>query len=858
MKTLHDIRSTFIDFFKKNNHEHVISSPLIPNNDPTLLFTNAGMVQFKDVFTGLEKKSYSKATTSQKCLRAGGKHNDLDNVGYTARHHTFFEMLGNFSFGDYFKQDAIDYAWKMVTQNFGLSPNKLWVTVYHDDDEAAAIWKKVSGFSDERIIRIDTNDNFWSMGDTGPCGPCSEIFYDHGDHIPGGLPGSPDQDGDRFIEIWNLVFMQYDQQSSGERLLLPKPSIDTGMGLERVSAILQGVHNNYDVDIFKILIQSMMGILGNDQSIESYRVIADHIRSMCFLIADGVLPSNEGRGYVLRRIMRRAMRHVYLLGGKDPALYQLVPILCKLMGDTYPELIRAQSLMSQTIKLEEERFQSTLDRGMKLLDDEVKKLGSSTTLSGEVAFKLYDTYGFPIDLTADILKSTNHTVDESGFETAMTAQKTQARQAWSGSGDKKQDDGWFQLKNTIAPSEFVGYETLTHGANVLALTRMDLSPIDSMIKEGEEGYLITDKTPFYAESGGQVGDTGTITTAQGDEAIVLNTFKRVDSLIVHHIKVTNGYIKSKGIVTLTVDAKRRSMIKSNHSATHLLHAALRSVLGDHVTQKGSLVDPHRLRFDFSHSVPLKQNEIEAIQLRVNESIALDLNVNTSETSPEKAIEQGALALFGERYGDSVRVIKMDHASTELCGGTHVNRTSQIGIFKIIHESGIASGVRRIEAVTGMNALTYLEEKEHFIQELSTLMKCAPRDLMEKTKTLLKKSNAPAPSSGNTFETHQENNMPLWISKTNAEDCDLKAHVDMMKNKVQSGICVAIQHSPMKVSIVIGITSDFLPRLNAVDLVKQASIILGGRGGGGRADLAQAGGTDPSQINAAIQAIKEAI
>ncbi|MCF8468781.1 MAG: alanine--tRNA ligase, partial [Sneathiella sp.] len=726
MSTTKEIRSSFLDYFARNGHEKVESSSLVPRNDPTLLFTNAGMVQFKNVFTGQEKRPYSRAVTTQKCVRAGGKHNDLENVGYTARHHTFFEMLGNFSFGDYFKDVAIEHAWTLLTRDFGLPKDKLLVTVYHDDDEAVGHWKKISGLSDDRIIRIATSDNFWSMGDTGPCGPCSEIFYDHGEGIPGGPPGSPDEDGDRFIEIWNLVFMQFEQHADGRRESLPRPSIDTGMGLERLAAVLQGKHDNYDIDLMRHIIEASAEVsnVGADGEFKvSHRVIADHLRSSSFLIADGVMPSNEGRGYVLRRIMRRAMRHAHILGAKDPMVYRLVQTLVDEMGDAFPELKRAQSLITETLKVEENQFKQTLDRGLKLLGDATAKLGSTEVLPGEVAFKLYDTFGFPLDLTRDILRGQNRALDEAGFDAAMAKQKKAARAAWSGSGDTATDQVWFDLRERLEATEFLGYQTETAEGKVEAIIK-DGKEVASAT-QGDDVMVVLNQTSFYGESGGQEGDHGMLKTAGGFAMTVKDTQKKQD-LFIHIGTVAKGTLETGDVVETHVDGTRRARLRAHHSATHLLHEALRQTLGDHVTQKGSLVAEDRLRFDFSHQKPMTEAELYTVEKMVNDRIRINADVAVHLTTPEEAIKAGAMALFGEKYGDEVRVVSMGgpdeikgagrEYSTELCGGTHVARTGDIGFLKIVSEGGLAAGVRRIEAVAGEAALDYVNDREKILTE----------------------------------------------------------------------------------------------------------------------------------------------
>ena len=747
MATTNEIRSAFLDFFAGHGHEIVSSSPLVPRNDPTLLFTNAGMVQFKNVFTGAETLPYKRATTSQKCVRAGGKHNDLENVGYTARHHTFFEMLGNFSFGDYFKETAIELAWTLITKEYGLPADRLLVTVYADDDEAFDLWGRIAGLPDERIIRIATHDNFWQMGDTGPCGPCSEIFFDHGDHIPGGPPGSPDEDGDRFIEIWNLVFMQYDQHAPGDRRDLPKPSIDTGMGLERLAAVLQGKHDNYDIDLMRGLIEASAeasNVAADGDQAVSHRVIADHLRACSFLIADGVLPSNEGRGYVLRRIMRRAMRHAHLLGCREPLMYRLVPALIGAMGQAFGELGRAQTLISETFKLEEVRFKQTLDRGLRLLDDETDRLGDGQTLSGEVAFRLYDTFGFPLDLTEDILRGQGRRVDTDGFNAAMERQRAAARQAWSGSGDAATDEIWFDVRENVGASEFLGYDTGVAEGIVAAIVVG--GEVVERAQVGDAVAIVLNQTPFYAESGGQMGDTGILFSAGGAEVAVTDTQKKLGVLHVHFGTVAHQPLATGDVVELRVDGDRRDRLRANHSATHLLHQALRRRLGDHVTQKGSLVAPDRLRFDISQPTPVSADDLKIVEDLVNQRIAINAPVETLLMTPDTAIEAGALALFGEKYGDEVRVVSMGgpgdegaggHAfSVELCGGTHVRHTGDIGLFTIVSESGVSAGVRRIEALTGIDARRYLSEQAQLLNSTAEVLKSSPADVPARVAQLL--------------------------------------------------------------------------------------------------------------------------
>ncbi|UXN05352.1 alanine--tRNA ligase [Bartonella sp. HY761] len=886
MNSVNEIRSTFLDFFHRNGHEIVSSSPLVPRNDPTLMFTNAGMVQFKNVFTGLETRPYNRATTAQKCVRAGGKHNDLDNVGYTARHHTFFEMLGNFSFGDYFKEEAISFAWNLLTKEFGLAKDKLLVTVYHTDEDAANFWKKIAGLTDDRIIRIATNDNFWAMGDTGPCGPCSEIFYDHGDKIWGGPPGSADEDGDRFIEIWNLVFMQYEQVSLDERKDLPRPSIDTGMGLERVAAVLQGVHDNYDIDLFRTLIRASeeaTGVKAAGEFTASHRVIADHLRSSAFLIADGVLPSNEGRGYVLRRIMRRAMRHAQLLGSKDPLLFKLLPVLTREMGQAYPELLRAESLISETLKLEETRFRKTLERGLGLLNEASADLTAGGKLDGEVAFKLYDTYGFPLDLTQDALRRRDISVDTDGFDTAMARQKAEARAHWSGSGEAATETVWFAVRDKVGSTEFLGYDTEKLEAVITALVK-DGVMVDS-VASGDECQLVVNQTSFYGESGGQVGDSGTII---GDDFIfdVTDTQKKGEGVFVHIGKVRSGTIKVGEAAELTVDHQRRSKIRANHSATHLLHEALRQVLGTHVAQKGSLVSPDRLRFDFSHPKPISREELDEIEDIANRIVLQNAAVTTRLMAVDDAIAEGAMALFGEKYGEEVRVVSMGEAeagngvrnrpwSIELCGGTHVRRTGDIGLIRILSESAVAAGVRRLEALTADGARQYLKNQDERLHDLAGLMKTGVNDVVERVRLLseerrkLEKELSDARrqlalgggSNNGGDEPLEKVNGIGFMGRvvTGVSPRDLKPLADSGKGQIGSGVVVFIgKGEDGKASIVIGVTDDLTDKLSAVDLVRVATEVLGGKGGGGRPDMAQAGGPDADKADDAIAAVKELI
>lgn len=882
MQTAKDIRKTFLDFFAANGHEIVPSSPLVPRNDPTLMFTNAGMVQFKNVFTGQETRPYSRATTSQKCVRAGGKHNDLDNVGYTARHHTFFEMLGNFSFGDYFKRDAIRLAWTFLTERLGLPAEKLWITVFTEDDEAYGIWADEIGVPHERIARIGAKDNFWQMGDTGPCGPCSEIFYDHGPEVWGGPPGTPEEDGDRYIEIWNLVFMQYEQLGPDQRVDLPKPSIDTGMGLERLAAVLQGQHDNYDIDLMRNLIEATAKAAGTDPQGAhkvSHRVIADHLRSACFLIADGVLPSNEGRGYVLRRIMRRAMRHAHMMGCKDPLLFQLVPALQKEMSDAFPELDRAGALITETLKLEESRFKSMLDRGLRLLDEEAATLAEGATLSGEVAFRLYDTYGFPLDLTQDALRARQIAVDTEGFHAAMERQRAEARKAWSGSGEAATESVWFELRDKVGATEFLGYSATQAEGQVVALV-VDGKPVDTA-KTGDEVALIANQSPFYGESGGQIGDTGVVTVAGKGRMAVRDTQKKLGDLTVHVGVVEDGEITVGDMASLAVDVARRDAIRANHSATHLLHAALRHALGDHVTQKGSLVSPDRLRFDISHPKALTADEIRSVEDEVNAAIRANAPVTTRLMDPESAIEAGAVALFGEKYGDEVRVVSMGgdaecdrHFTTELCGGTHVRRTGDIGFLKIIGEGAVGSGVRRIEAVTGIGALDYVRQHDSILANAAEAVKAAPTDLVGRVTALLedrkrlerevaelrKKIAMGGTGSGAAApQVKQVNGIPF--SGRVVEDVpakELKGMVDDLKKSLGSAVVAVVAVSEGKASLVVGVTDDLKDKVSAVDLVRAGSAAVGGKGGGGRPDMAQAGGPDGAKAAEAVAAIEAAL
>nr|WP_295837451.1 alanine--tRNA ligase [uncultured Azospirillum sp.] len=883
MQTANDIRRTFLDFFAKQGHQKVDSSPLVPRNDPTLMFTNAGMVQFKNVFTGAETRPYKRAVTSQKCVRAGGKHNDLDNVGYTARHHTFFEMLGNFSFGDYFKDDAIAFAWNLITKEYGLPADKLLVTVHTSDEDAAAIWRKVAGLSDDRIIRIPTDDNFWRMGDTGPCGPCSEIFFDHGPSIAGGPPGSPDEDGDRFIEIWNLVFMQYEQLGPDNLVPLPKPSIDTGMGLERLAAVLQGKHDNYDIDLMRALIMASAEATKTSPDgahAVSHRVIADHLRSTSFLIADGVLPSNEGRGYVLRRIMRRAMRHAHMIGAREPLMHRLVPALIQQMGDAYPELNRARALIVETLKLEETRFKQTLERGLRLLEDEVGHLGEGQPLAGDVAFKLYDTYGFPLDLTQDVLRGQGRGVDEAGFKAAMDEQRRKARESWAGSGEVGTEKLWYEIKDELGATEFFGYDTEVAEGKVTAIVKGDARVEAATI--GDQVMVVVNQTPFYGESGGQVGDSGVIFSAGGAEVAVSDTLKKLGAVWAHVGTVTKGTLSVGDVVELRVDTERRAAIRANHSATHLLHEALRHRLGDHVTQKGSLVAPERLRFDISQPTGLSSADIAAIEDEVNRRVLANSEVITRLMSPDEARTQGAMALFGEKYGDEVRVVSMGgpHGeidrdySIELCGGTHVRRTGDIGVFKIVSEGAVAAGVRRIEALTGTGAKAWLSERDHLLTEAASVLKVKPdevpsrvavlveerrkmeRELAELRRQVAMSGGAKADGGNEAKDVAGVKFAARVVEGLPAKD--LKPMADELKKQVGSGVVVLIASNEGKASIVIGVTDDLTGSLSAVDLVRVGAEALGGKGGGGRPDMAQAGGPDASLAHAAIEAIEKAI
>jgi alanyl-tRNA synthetase len=878
MSGVNEIRSHFIDYFAKHDHEVVPSSPLVPRNDPTLLFTNSGMVQFKNVFTGMERLPYVRAVSAQKCVRAGGKHNDLDNVGYTARHHTFFEMLGNFSFGDYFKDRAIELAWRLVTKEFGLPHQRLVVTVFSEDEEAFQLWRKISGLPTSQILRISTSDNFWAMGDTGPCGPCSEIFYDHGESIPGGPPGSADADGDRFIEIWNLVFMQYEQLLGGERLDLPRPSIDTGMGLERIAAVLQGTHDNYATDLMRSLIKAVADETGVDPDGPhrvSHRVIADHLRASAFLIADGVLPANEGRGYVLRRIMRRAMRHAELLGAREPLMWKLVAALVREMGQPYPELVQAQPLVTETLKLEESRFRRTLDRGLSILDEASRGLGRGDRLNGEVAFTLYDTYGFPLDLTQDALRPRGVAVDVEGFDAAMERQRQRARASWAGSGEAATEAVWFSLRDRVGATEFLGYETEIAEGVVLALVR-DGQEVDRLAA-GEDGIVVVNQTPFYAESGGQVGDTGAIHTDTA-RFQVTGTEKRVGDLFIHFGRVESGILERGLAVELEVDHQRRRSIRANHSATHLLHEALRQVLGDHVAQKGSLVAPDRLRFDFSHPKSIDDAEILKVEDLANAAILENSPVVTRLMAFDEASTLGARALFGEKYGEVVRVVAMGQGggnalgwSVELCGGTHVARTGDIGLVTIVSETGVAAGVRRIEALTATAARKHLTSESRTLERVATRLRVPVADVDDRlmqliddrkrlerelgeVKKKLAMGGGPNSSDGGIRTVGDVKLLARSVAGIDVKD--LKSLVDEGKRQVGSGVVVVVGVTAEgKAGIVVGVTPDLVRRYNAVDLVRKGAEALGGKGGGGRPDMAQAGGPDGARAQAALEAIE---
>jgi alanyl-tRNA synthetase len=886
MISTNDIRRSFLEFFAGNDHEAVASAPLVPHNDPTLMFVNAGMVPFKNVFTGLETRPYQRAASAQKCVRAGGKHNDLDNVGYTARHHTFFEMLGNFSFGDYFKEQAIYHAWTLLTREWQLPADRLTVTVYHTDDEAFDLWRKIAGLPEERIVRIATSDNFWSMGDTGPCGPCSEIFFDHGDHIPGGPPGSPDEDGDRFVEIWNLVFMQFDQRADGERVDLPRPSIDTGMGLERIAAVLQGVHDNYDTDTFRTLIQAsenVIGVAAEGSQRASHRVIADHLRSTSFLLADGVLPSNEGRGYVLRRIMRRAMRHAHLLGAVDPVMHRLVPTLVDEMGNAYPELSRAQALIEEVLEREEVQFRRTLANGLKLLDEATGGLSSGDSLPGDVAFRLYDTYGFPYDLTEDALRERGIGVDRAGFDAAMAEQKAAARAAWKGSGQAADSEVWFDIADREGASEFTGYGAEAGDGKVVALVR-DGREVDAA-SAGEDIVVLTNQTPFYGESGGQVGDSGTITGADGLRMTISDTAKPLGRLHAHRARVEQGTIRLGDTVHLAVDHERRDAIRANHSATHLLHAALRRRLGDHVTQKGSMVAADRLRFDFSHPKALSDEDIAAIEAEVNAEIRANEPVSTRLMTPDDAIAAGAMALFGEKYGDEVRVLAMGRAggdegrsySVELCGGTHVAATGDIGLLRIVSESAVSSGVRRIEALTGEAARLWLVGREDALKQAAGLLRATPDDVAARVAALLDErkklerelaeaKKALALGGGAAAGDSQAGGAIEEIGGVRfsgqviegLEAKELRGLLDQAKQQLGSGVAAICAVNDGKAAFAVAVTDDLTGRFSAVDLVRAGVEALGGKGGGGRPDMAQGGGPDGGRAAEAITTVRAAL
>jgi len=887
MTSTNDIRRSFLDYFGAAGHMVVPSAPLVPHNDPTLMFVNAGMVPFKNVFTGLETRPYSTAASSQKCVRAGGKHNDLDNVGYTARHHTFFEMLGNFSFGDYFKEQAIDHAWTLLTKEWSLDPERLTATVYHTDDEAFDLWRKISGLPESRIVRIPTSDNFWAMGDTGPCGPCSEIFYDHGDHIPGGPPGSPDQEGDRFVEIWNLVFMQFEQEDNKIVRNLPRPSIDTGMGLERIAAVLQGVHDNYDTDIFRALIAASGELTRTEPAgarKASHRVIADHLRASGFLVADGVLPANEGRGYVLRRIMRRAMRHAHILGAAEPLMHRLVPALVAEMGAAYPELVRAQPLIEETLKLEETRFRRTLDNGLRLLDEATRPMRKGDVLPGAIAFKLYDTFGFPYDLTEDALRAQGLGVDRAGFDAAMAEQKAAARAAWKGSGDKASEDVWFDIAEQYGSTEFTGYSGHEGEGQVLALVKEGVRV--ERVTAGEQAILVTNQTPFYGESGGQIGDAGIVRGDNGLEAEITDTTKPLGRLHAHHATIRAGSLKVGDAVRLEVDAERRARIRANHSATHLVHAALRHRLGGHVTQKGSLVAPDRFRFDFSHPKALTGEDIEAVEAEVNAHIRENQPVMTRLMSPDEAIAAGAMALFGEKYGDEVRVLSMGRGdetsySVELCGGTHVAALGDIALFKIVSESAVAAGVRRIEALTGEAARQWLTGREDKLKEAAASLKAAPeevparvtalleerrrleRELAEAKKLIALSGTVQGASKlagdltviptekigGHTF-------LPYILEGVDPKS--LRGLLDEHKKRLKSGVVALVAVNDGRAAVAVGVTDDLIQSIDAVDLVRRAVAAVGGQGGGGRADMAQGGGPEGGKAAEAIQAVREGL
>jgi alanyl-tRNA synthetase len=877
MRSANDIRKTFLEYFRAHDHEVVPSSPLVPHNDPTLLFTNAGMVQFKNVFTGIEHRPYRRAATSQKCVRAGGKHNDLDNVGYTARHHTFFEMLGNFSFGDYFKDVAIELAWNLITKEYGLAADRLLTTVYAEDDEAFALWKKIAGLPERRILRIPTSDNFWAMGDTGPCGPCSEIFYDHGPEVPGGPPGSPDQDGDRFIEIWNLVFMQFEQIEPGRREPLPKPSIDTGMGLERIAAVLQGKHDNYDIDLFRRIIEASEELTGTralGAHRPSHKVIADHLRACSFLIADGVMPSNEGRGYVLRRIMRRAMRHAHMLGAKEPLMWRLLPVLVAEMGQAYPELVRAEALITEVLRLEETRFQGTLERGLRLLEEATADLPAGGELPGETAFRLYDTYGFPLDLTQDALRARGMTVDVTGFDRAMERQRAEARASWKGSGEQAEERIWFELREVIGASEFLGYEHESAEAQVKALV-VGGAPVQRA-EPGAEVMVVTNQTPFYGEAGGQIGDTGTI--RRGPAVVrVGDTQKKLGDLQVHIGRLEGGALEVGDVVEMAIDGERRARLRRAHSATHLLHAALRRHLGSHVTQKGSLVAPDRLRFDFSQPRAMTPDELAAIEAEVNAFLRQNAEVRVRLMDREAAIAAGAMALFGEKYGDEVRVVSMGRepdgrtTSIELCGGTHCARTGDIALFKITSESAVAAGIRRIEALTGEAAYRHVKDEERLLGESAEALKVTPQDLPERVVSLqserrrleqeISKLRQQLATGGGAQRPEAKEIAGIRFAGRQVEDIparDLRGMVDAMQRQIGSGVAAVVSVTEGKAALVVKVSDDLKGSLSAVELVKAGVAELGGKGGGGRPDFAQGGGPDGARAEAALAAIERGL
>jgi alanyl-tRNA synthetase len=878
MTSSNDIRATFLNYFARHDHKVIASSPLVPRNDPTLMFVNSGMVQFKNVFTGQERPpTPPRATTAQKCVRAGGKHNDLDNVGYTARHHTFFEMLGNFSFGDYFKEQAIEHAWTLVTSDFGLAKEKLSVTVFADDDEAASLWRRIAGLPEERIIRIATSDNFWRMGDTGPCGPCSEIFYDHGPHIPGGPPGSPDEDGDRFIEIWNLVFMQYEEGPPGTRVPLPRPSIDTGMGFERIAAVLQGKHNNYDIDLFRALILASAEVTGQDPDgpfQSSHRVVADHLRCSAFLMADGVLPSNEGRGYVLRRIMRRAMRHAHMMGAREPVMWRLVPALIRQMGAAYPELGRAEALITETLRLEETRFKAMLERGLGLLAEETAKLGEGEKLAGDVAFRLYDTYGFPLDLTQDALREQGRGVDAPGFDAAMAEQRRRARAAWSGSGDVGTDRVWFEVKERVGATEFLGYSTEKAEGEVtsLVIAGMVVDHADA----GDAVSVTLNQTPFYAESGGQVGDGGTITGPGDLRIVVTDTQKRLGDVFVHVGRVKSGSVRIGTPVVAELDHARRGAIRANHSATHLLHEALRRRLGTHVAQKGSLNAPDRLRFDVSQPTPISRDDLAWVEREVNARIRENSEVTTRLMTPDAAVQEGAMALFGEKYGDEVRVVSMGLGegnkpawSIELCGGTHVRRTGDIGLMRILAESAVSAGVRRIEAVTGEGALAAMAETERRLAEIGAALKAGPAEVADRVAALLEDRRRLERTvtelqhklaTGGAAQEIEEIGGVRFAAR-NLGDIparDLKSLAEAIGKQMEGGVVALVSTAEGKASIVVGVSGTVASKFNAIELVRAASAAVGGKGGGGRPDMAQAGGPDAALADAALDAVRKAL